>query len=155
MINASLHGLEPMQTASIMKARWVSAYSPSLVGLVERTGHGLSGGEVGERYLFRPPVGTPAERGAKPPRYRRESEPGVIIERDVAVPVRGGVTIYADVFRPADEQPAPPLIAWSPYGKHIEGQLTARYPDCGVAPGQLSRYTAFGERLAPGPVRSA
>jgi hypothetical protein len=67
----------------------------------------------------------------------------MIIERDVAVPVRGGVTIIADVFRPADERPAPPLIAWSPYGKHIEGQLNARYPDCGVEPGQLSRYTAF------------
>jgi len=24
----------------------------------------------------------------------------MIIERDVAVPVRGGVTVYADVFRP-------------------------------------------------------
>jgi uncharacterized protein len=42
----------------------------------------------------------------------------MIIERDVAVPVRGGVTVYADVFRPADKRPAPPLIAWSPYGKH-------------------------------------
>jgi predicted acyl esterase len=41
----------------------------------------------------------------------------MIIERDVAVGVRGGVTVYADVFRPADERPAPPLIAWSPYGK--------------------------------------
>jgi uncharacterized protein len=98
---------------------------------------------VGERYLFRPPAGTPGERGAAPPRYRRETGPGMIIDRDVAVPVRGGLTIIADVFRPADERPAPPLIAWSPYGKHIEGQLNARYPDCGVEPGQLSRYTAF------------
>jgi predicted acyl esterase len=40
----------------------------------------------------------------------------MIIERDVPVPVPGGVTVYADVFRPAGERPAPPLIAWSPYG---------------------------------------
>ena len=55
------------------------------------------------------------DRGASPPRYRRETGPGgMIIERDVPVPVRGGVTVYADVFRPADGRPAPPLIAWSP-----------------------------------------
>ena len=67
----------------------------------------------------------------------------MIIERDVPVPVRGGVTVYADVFRPADERPAPPLIAWSPYGKHAGPQLPERYPDGGVAPGQLSPYAAF------------
>jgi uncharacterized protein len=97
-----------------------------------------------ERYLFRKPTGSPAERGAAAPRYRRETGPGhMIIERDVAVPVRGAVTVYADVFRPADERRAPPLIAWSPYGKHAGPQLPDRYPDGGVAPGQLSRYTAF------------
>ena len=95
-------------------------------------------------YVFRKPTGSPADRGAAPPRYRREDgPPGMIIERDVPVPVRGGVTVYADVFRPADERPAPPLIAWSPYGKHAGPQLPERYPDGGVAPGQLSPYTAF------------
>jgi len=99
---------------------------------------------VSERYLFRKPTGRPEDRGASPPRYRRETGPGgMIIERDVPVPVRGGVTVYADVFRPADERPAPPLIAWSPYGKHAGPQLPERYPDGGVAPGQLSRYAAF------------
>ena len=99
---------------------------------------------MSERYLFRAPTGRPQDRGASPPRYRRETGPdGMIIERDVPVPVRGGVTVYADVFRPAGERPAPPLIAWSPYGKHAGPQLPERYPDGGVAPGQLSPYTAF------------
>jgi len=99
---------------------------------------------VSGRYLFRAPASSPRERGAAPPRYRREAGPdGMIIERDVAVPVRGGVTVHADVFRPADERPAPPLIAWSPYGKHAGPQLPERYPDGGVAPGQVSGYTAF------------
>ena len=93
-------------------------------------------------YRFRP-AARPEDRGAQPPRYRRAAVDGMIVERDVAVPVRGGITVYADVFRPADERPAPPLIAWSPYGKHAEGQLSLRYPDSGVAPGQLSAYTAF------------
>lgn len=94
-------------------------------------------------YRFRSPTRRPQDNGAPPPRYRRDTADGMIIERDVAVPVRGGVTIYADVFRPADERPAPPLIAWSPYGKHAGNQVTERYPDGGVAPGQLSGYTAF------------
>jgi uncharacterized protein len=99
---------------------------------------------VNGRYLFRAPASSPRDRGAAPPRYRRQAGPdGMIIERDVAVPVRGGVTVYADVFRPADERPAPPLIAWSPYGKHAGPQLPERYPDGGVAPGQVSGYTAF------------
>ncbi|MBV9382644.1 MAG: CocE/NonD family hydrolase [Streptosporangiaceae bacterium] len=95
-------------------------------------------------YMFRKPTGSPADRGAAPPRQRREAGPdGMIIERDVPVPARGGVTVYADVFRPADGGPAPALIAWSPYGKHAGPQLPERYPDGGVASGQLSEYTAF------------
>ena len=96
------------------------------------------------RYIFRGATGSPRDRGAAAPRYRQEAGPGgMIIERDVPVPVRGGVTVYADVFRPGDERPAPPLIAWSPYGKHAGPQLPERYPDGGVAPGQLSSYAAF------------
>jgi len=93
-------------------------------------------------YRFRP-AARPEDRGAQPPHFRRASVDGMIVEPDVAVPVRGAITVYADVFRPADGRPAPPLIAWSPYGKHAEGQLPLRYPDSGVAPGQLSPYTAF------------
>ena len=94
-------------------------------------------------YRFRSPTRRPQDNGAPPPRYRLDTTDGMIIERDVAVPVRGGVTVYADVFRPGDERPAPPLIAWSPYGKHAGSQVTERYPDGGVAPGQLSGYAAF------------
>jgi hypothetical protein len=97
----------------------------------------------GFAYRFRAPAGRPEERGASPPKYRREAGDGMIIERDVAVPVRGGVVIYADVFRPAGGEPVPPLIAWSPYGKHADMPVTVLYPDSGVAPGQLSPYTAF------------
>ena len=101
------------------------------------------------KYRFRPPTGTPEERSATPPRYRREVKDGMIIERDVRVDLRGGVHVYADIFRPEDEAPAPPLIAWGPYGKHSPIQLPTYRPNGGVAPGQLSRYTAFE---APDPV---
>jgi predicted acyl esterase len=42
----------------------------------------------------------------------------MIVERNVAARMRDGVELFADVLRPADEKPGPPIIAWSPYGKH-------------------------------------
>lgn len=41
----------------------------------------------------------------------------IVFEKDVAVTMRDGVTIYADVFRPAGTEKVPLIIAWSPYGK--------------------------------------
>jgi predicted acyl esterase len=41
----------------------------------------------------------------------------IIFEKDVAVQLRDGVTIYVDIFRPANVDQAPVLLAWSPYGK--------------------------------------
>ena len=54
-------------------------------------------------YRFCEPLSAPEELGGQPPRYRRTVEDGVLIERDVPVPMRDGVRIYVDVFRPADE----------------------------------------------------
>jgi predicted acyl esterase len=48
----------------------------------------------------------------------------VIWEEDQAIPMRDGITIYADVFRPADEgEKVPAIIPWSPYGKVGTGVL--------------------------------
>lgn len=42
----------------------------------------------------------------------------LVKDRDVAVRMRDGVTIYVDIFRPAAAQgPLPAIVAWSPYGK--------------------------------------
>src|SRR5438270_364891 len=46
----------------------------------------------------------------------------VVFEKDVAVRLRDGATIYVDVFRPAGTEPVPVIVAWSPYGK---GQSTS------------------------------
>ena len=42
-----------------------------------------------------------------------------ILDRDTKIPMRDGVHVYADVFRPAssDEDKVPAVICWSPYGK--------------------------------------
>lgn len=47
----------------------------------------------------------------------------IVLEKDIAVTMRDGVTIYVDVLRPAGTEQVPVIVAWSPYGK---GQGTSR-----------------------------
>lgn len=98
----------------------------------------------GFEYRFREPFGGPAERGAPPPVYSRKIENGMIIERNVPVRMRDGVEIFADVLRPEDERPVPPIVAWTPYGKHQNGSaIFDPNPGSGVKPGQVSPYATF------------
>jgi len=41
----------------------------------------------------------------------------VVFERDVEITLRDGVTIHADIFRPAGTDKVPVIVAYSPYGK--------------------------------------
>lgn len=78
------------------------------------------------------------------PCFRRTSV-DIVMDKDVAVTLRDGVTIYADVFRPATADKVPVLVAWSPYGKSRGG--TARYTQLfdllGVDNGKLSGLMKF------------
>lgn len=98
---------------------------------------------------FREPIAHPSEKGAKPPHYRRFVDRGMIIERDVAITLRDGITIYADVFRPEDETPAAPIIGWGPYGKHGHTRYSVNFPKADVPDEHISEYTAFE---APNPL---
>lgn len=102
----------------------------------------------GRDYIFRKPFSSPSEAGATSPVYRRTVENGMIIEKDVSVKMRDNVEIFIDVFRPADEVPAAPVIGWSPYGKHGTINYYGFFPGCGVTPEQNSRHAAF-EALDP------
>lgn len=44
---------------------------------------------------------------------------GIVIERDVAVTLRDGTTIYTDIYRPEGAKDTPAIVAWSPYGKGV------------------------------------
>ena len=72
-------------------------------------------------------------------------EDGVVIERDVAVPMRDGVTIYTDIYRADGEGDLPAIIAWSPYGKHQTGpDVFDRYPNRTCVPqGVPSNWAKF------------
>jgi hypothetical protein len=41
----------------------------------------------------------------------------IVLEKDLPVSMRDGVTIYVDVLRPVGSEKVPVIVAWSPYGK--------------------------------------
>ncbi|KAM6529736.1 hypothetical protein FALCPG4_007864 [Fusarium falciforme] len=68
---------------------------------------------------------------------------GMEITWDVPVPMRDGVKIYADIFRPEGAKgELPVILTMSPYGKH--GPKTfAIFPGAGVPDGWVSKYAVW------------
>jgi predicted acyl esterase len=64
---------------------------------------------------------------------------GILMERDVAVPMRDGIILYTDIYRPEDAIKIPAIVAWSPYGKSVS------YLGGGLIPGvpPVSPMTKF------------
>jgi uncharacterized protein len=98
--------------------------------------------------LMRAGVDPHGARG-KPPlpplAYAQEHDAGLLIERNVAIPLRDGVRIYADIYRPdgvAGTVNLPCLLSWSPYGKHARSNQVF-WPHSGVDPTWLSPQTPF------------
>ncbi len=69
----------------------------------------------------------------------------IVFEKDVAVTVRDGVTIYVDVLRPAGSAKVPVIVAWSPYGKSqgTAPSVTALFTLLGIDNGALSGLEKF------------
>ena len=59
------------------------------------------------------------------------SEPrfGMVEERDVMVPMRDGVRLAVDIFRPDGDGPFPALLGMSPYGKGLQTMKIAYQPE--------------------------
>ena len=95
----------------------------------------------GFEMVFRGPVPL-AEGGSPKLNPRREKAQGMIIDYDVAVHMRDGIKIYADVYRPETAEPCPVLVAWSPYGKHGRVKLTTM-GNTGVDDDKFNEYTKF------------
>ena len=62
--------------------------------------------------------------------YRRDpSHTGLVIDRDVYVPMRDGVRLCVDVHRPDTDEPLPALLAFAIYNKEIQTpEATAALP---------------------------
>jgi len=58
------------------------------------------------------------------------------MDQDVAITLRDGVKIYADVFRPAGQGRLPTIMAWGPYTKSVPQDPAWVYPrGCWIRPG--------------------
>ncbi|RCX16043.1 hypothetical protein DFR58_11224 [Anaerobacterium chartisolvens] len=70
------------------------------------------------------------------------AEPGIICEQDVAVKMRDGVIIYADIYRPEGMTDIPAIISWSFFGKR-PGDGQDEWKIMGVPPGTVSNMAKF------------
>lgn len=68
----------------------------------------------------------------------------IVMEQDVAVPLRDGTVLWADVYRPVTEEPVPVILAYTPYCKR-SGWWNTHYNATrfGVPAGDLSGLQAF------------
>lgn len=74
-----------------------------------------------------------------------------ILEQDTPIPLRDGLKVYADIFRPqsSDETKVPAVICWSPYGKASSGVRVDNLPyRLGIPKDRTSGYETF-EGLDP------
>lgn len=70
----------------------------------------------------------------------------IVVDHDVAIQTRDGVTLYADILRPNTLDKVPALICWSPFGKKFNGimSLGLMVPwDLGIPAGTLSGLEKF------------
>ncbi|KAH6673420.1 Alpha/Beta hydrolase protein [Halenospora varia] len=80
----------------------------------------------------------------KAPGYRALPSP-IIFNRDAKLPLRDGINLRADVFRPEGDEKVPALVAWSPYGKLGAGINAMNYVQgrVGIPQSMLSGYEKF------------
>lgn len=85
--------------------------------------------EVTQHPSTRPPWDRPKKsaRVELPVGFRKtpESRPltcDIILERDQFLPLRDGLRLRADVYRPKTEAEVPAIMMWSPYGKSGTGE---------------------------------
>jgi uncharacterized protein len=79
-----------------------------------------------------------------PPVYAQVRVDGLLIERNLPVKLRDGVTIYVDVYRPdgpLGEKDLGAIVGWGPYGKHTTPRTYSL--ESGVKPEWVSKYASF------------
>jgi predicted acyl esterase len=78
------------------------------------------------------------------PRFR-SLPTDIVLEKDIAVTMRDGVTIYVDVLRPPGNKMVPVIVAWSPYGKSqgTAPSVTALFTMIGIDNQTLSGLSKF------------
>jgi uncharacterized protein len=78
------------------------------------------------------------------PRFRALPS-DIVLDKDVAVTLRDGVTIYVDLLRPPGAEKVPVIVAWSPYGKSqgTAPSVTSLFAMIGIDTAALSGLEKF------------
>ena len=88
------------------------------------------------------PATVPGKPAPPPLEYERRDHGAFVSEKDVAITLRDGTTIYVDIYRPSwHAAQLPVLLAWGPYGKHWTS--SRMFVGSGVEPGRISEFTGF------------
>lgn len=77
-----------------------------------------------------------------PLNQRQYVENEILVEQDVAVPLRDGTIIYVDIYRPDNGEKVPALISWGFYGKR-PGDIPKNWQVLGVPPKTISKMAKF------------
>jgi uncharacterized protein len=85
----------------------------------------------------------PREAGRPAFGYSVEERDGLIIERDVAIPLRDGKKVYADIFRPAGNSSAPAFVGYAPFGKHPHIDLATTFKGSEIPVDEIAKETPF------------
>lgn len=76
----------------------------------------------------------------------------ILAEHDVAITMRDGAKLYADIYRPpTSSDPVPAIVCWSPFGKKFNGLMSLSFMtpwNLGIPPQTLSGLEKF-EALDP------
>ena len=85
----------------------------------------------------------PASFQARP--HFRPLRVDIVFDKDVAVTLRDGATIYVDILRPNGSGKVPVIVAWSPYGKSqgTAPRYEALFKLLGMDVGELSGLMKF------------
>ena len=75
--------------------------------------------------------------------YAEREKQGILIQKDVAIAMRDGVHLYANVYRPKGMTDLPAIICDAPFGKHPHIDMQTTFAGSGVPFDKLSDETIF------------
>lgn len=75
--------------------------------------------------------------------YSERVKDGILIQKDVAITLRDGKKLYANIYRPKDKKNIPAIICFAPFGKHPHINMKKSFAGSGVPFEKLSDETIF------------
>jgi uncharacterized protein len=75
--------------------------------------------------------------------FEEREKQGILIQKDVAIPMRDGARLYANLFRPKGATRLPVIVCDAPFGKHPHIDMQTTFAGSGVPFEKLSDETIF------------